>query len=199
MVRGPVEEFIPLSEIPARLSSLQRDPRAERVEAEYRLEVPRPSYAYATHIAVAEIDPQTGQLRIPCYTVAHDCGKIVNPLLVEGQIVGGVVQGIGAVLRERLVYDSHGDLRTRAIMDYVLPGASDVPADFRLWHMETPTSNNPFGMKGVGEGGTIGAHAAIANAVADALRDYDVAVDGSGPFTPTWIMEALDGPLRAGG
>jgi carbon-monoxide dehydrogenase large subunit len=199
MMREPAGEFIPLSEIPARLSSLQRDPPAERIEAEYRLEVPRPSYAYATHIAVVEIDPQTGQLQIPCYTVAHDCGKIVNPLLVEGQIVGGVVQGIGAVLRERLVYDSDGDLRTRAMMDYVLPGASDVPADFRLWHMETPTSNNPFGMKGVGEGGTIGAHAAIANAVADALRDYDVAVNGSGPFTPTWIMEILNGPLRAGG
>jgi carbon-monoxide dehydrogenase large subunit len=199
MVPEPMEEFIPLSEIPNRLASLRREPQTEKIEAEYRLEVPRPSYAYATHIAVVEIDPQTGQLQIPRYTVAHDCGKIVNPLLVEGQIVGGVVQGIGAVLRERLVYDSDGDLRTRAMMDYVLPGASDVPADFRFWHMETPTSNNPFGMKGVGEGGTIGAHAAIVNAVADALRDYDVAVDGSGPFTPTWIMEALNGPLRAGG
>jgi carbon-monoxide dehydrogenase large subunit len=199
MVPEPMEEFIPLSEIPDRLASLRREPQTEKIEAEYRLEVPRPSYAYATHIAVVEIDPQTGRLQIPRYTVAHDCGKIVNPLLVEGQIVGGVVQGIGAVLRERLVYDSDGDLQTRAMMDYVLPGASDVPADFRFWHMETPTSNNPFGMKGVGEGGTIGAHAAIANAVADALRDYDVAVDGSGPFTPTWIMEALNGPLRAGG
>jgi len=107
------------------------------------------------------------------------------------------VQGIGAVLREKVVYDAEGNLQTRAMMDYVLPGASDVPADFRLWHMETPTSLNPFGMRGVGEGGTIGAHAAMANAVADALRDYDVAVDESGPFNPTWIMEALNRPLRA--
>jgi carbon-monoxide dehydrogenase large subunit len=107
-----------------------------------------------------------------------------------------VVQGIGAVLRERIAYDSEGRLQTRALMDYVLPGASDAPADFRLWHMETPTSFNPFGMRGIGEGGSIGAHAAMANAVADALRDYDVAVDGSGPFTPAWILESLDRPLR---
>jgi carbon-monoxide dehydrogenase large subunit len=148
------------------------------------------------HIAVVEIDPQTGELKIPRCCVAHDCGKIVNPLLVEGQIVGGVVQGVGAVLREQVLYDSDGRLQTRVLMDYVLPGASDVPADFKLWHMETPTSFNPFGMRGVGEGGNIGAHAAVANAVADALRDYDVAVDGSEPFTPSWIMEALSRPLR---
>jgi carbon-monoxide dehydrogenase large subunit len=192
----PVEDFIPLSEVSARLASLRGNTEPETIEAKYRLEVPRPSYSYAAHIAVVEIDPQTGRIEIPRYTVAHDCGKVVNPLLVEGQIVGGVVQGIGAVLRERLAYDSDGKLLTRAMMDYVLPGASDVPADFRLWHMETPTSFNPFGMRGVGEGGTIGAHAAIANAVADALRDYDVSVDGSGPFTPTWVVEALNRPLR---
>jgi aerobic carbon-monoxide dehydrogenase large subunit len=192
-VPEPAQEFIPLSEIPARLASLQGKSEPQQIEATYRLEVPRPSYAYATHIAVVEIDPETGKIEIRRYTVAHDCGRVVNPLLVEGQIIGGVVQGIGAVLREQLVYDSGGDLRTRAIMDYVLPGASDPPADFRLWHMEIPTSVNPFGMRGVGEGGTIGAHAAIANAIADALRDYDVAVDGSGPFTPSWIMEALNG------
>jgi carbon-monoxide dehydrogenase large subunit len=192
VVSGPAEEFIPLSAIPARLASLRRDAEPQRIEAKSRVEIPKPSYAYATHIAVVEIDPETGRITIPRYVVAHDCGKIVNPLLVEGQIVGGVVQGIGEVLREKIVYDSDGNLQTRAMMDYVLPGASDVPAEFKLWHMETPTSFNPFGMRGVGEGGTIGAHAAVANAVADALRDYDVAVDGSGPFTPTWVMEALN-------
>jgi carbon-monoxide dehydrogenase large subunit len=197
MISEPAEEFIPLSEIPARLASLRGDLAPTRIEAKHRIEVPRPSYAYAAHIAVVEIDPQTGQLKIPRYVVAHDCGKIVNPLLVEGQIVGGVVQGIGAVLREQLVYDANGRLQTNAMMDYVLPGASDVPADFKLWHMETPTSFNPFGMRGVGEGGSIGAHAAMANAVVDALRDYDVAVDGSGPFTPSWIMEVLSKPPRS--
>ncbi len=193
-IPGPAEEFIPLSEIPARLASLNGQRQPEKIEAKHRIEIPRPSYSYATHIAVVEIDPETGSLKIPRYCVAHDCGRIVNPMLVEGQIVGGVVQGIGAVLRENIVYDPDGRLQTRALMDYVLPGASDAPADFRLWHMETPTSFNPFGIRGVGEGGTIGAHAAVANAVADALRDYDVAVDGSGPFTPTWILEALSRP-----
>jgi len=192
----PADELIPLSEIPARLASLRRELENKKIEAKFRIEIPRPSYSYATHVAVVEIDPQTGQLEIPRYVVAHDCGRIVNPLLVDGQIAGGVVQGIGEVLRERLVYDSDGQLQTRAMMDYVLPGASDAPADFKVWHMETPTSFNPFGMRGVGEGGTIGAQAAVANAVADALRDYDIAVDGSGPFTPTWILEVIDRPIR---
>ncbi len=196
VILGPPREFIPLQEIPARLASLRGNREPGIIEAKHRIEIPRPSYSYATHIAVVEIDPETGSLKIPRYVVAHDCGRIVNPLLVEGQIVGGVVQGIGAVLREHVVYDSDGHLQTRAMMDYVLPGASDVPADFKLWHMETPSSFNPFGIRGVGEGGSIGAHAAVANAVADALRDYDVAVDGSGPFTPTWIMEALSRPPR---
>jgi carbon-monoxide dehydrogenase large subunit len=196
-ISKPVDEFIAPSEIPARLASLRGELEPRRIEASHRLQIPKPSYSYATHVAVVEIDPETGQLKIPRYIVAHDCGRIVNPLLVEGQIVGGVVQGIGEVLREQLAYASDGQLKTRAMMDYVLPGANDCPAEFKLWHMETPTSFNPFGMRGVGEGGTIGSHAAIANAVADALRDYGVAVDGSGPFTPTWIMEALEG-LHAG-
>jgi aerobic carbon-monoxide dehydrogenase large subunit len=196
LIPEPAEEFIPLSEIPARLASLRGNLEPERIEARHRIEIPRPSYSYAAHIAVVEIDPLTGALKIPRYVVAHDCGKVINPLLVEGQIVGGVVQGIGAVLREKIVYDKDGQPQTRALMDYVLPGASDAPEDFKLWHMETPTSFNPFGMRGVGEGGTIGAHAAMANAVADALRDYEVAVDGSGPFTPSWIMEALSRPAR---
>lgn len=197
LISGSVEEFIPLSEIPARLASLFGKLESEKIEAKHRIEIPRPAYSYATHIAVVEIDPETGSLKIPRYVVAHDCGRIVNPMLVEGQIVGGVVQGIGEVLRENVVYDSEGHLLTRALMDYVLPGASDAPPDFKLWHMETPTSFNPFGIRGVGEGGTIGAHGAVANAVADALRDYDIGVDGSGPFTPTWLLEALSRPSRS--
>lgn len=186
-----------MEKIPARLASLRQEVEPLRIEAKSRLEIPKPSYSYATHIAAVEIDPQTGAIRIPRYAVAHDCGRIVNPLLVEGQIVGGTVQGIGEVLRENVVYDSAGRLQTRAMMDYVLPGASDAPAEFRLFHMETPTSFNPFGMRGVGEGGTIGAQAAMANAVADALRDYDIGVDGSGPFTPSWVLDALGRPLSS--
>jgi carbon-monoxide dehydrogenase large subunit len=193
-ILGLAEEFIPLAEIPARLASLCGKREPEKIETKHRIELPKPSYSYATHIAIVEIDPEIGSLKIPRYSVAHDCGRIVNPMLVEGQIVGGTVQGIGAVLRENVVYDPTGNLQTRALMDYVLPGASDAPQDFRLWHMETPTGFNPFGIRGVGEGGSIGAHGAVANAVSDALRDYDVAVDGSGPFTPTWILNAISRP-----
>jgi carbon-monoxide dehydrogenase large subunit len=182
-----------------RLASRHKVSNPEAIEASFRIDVAHPSYAHAAHIAVVEIDPQTGQLEIQRYAVAHDCGRVANPLLVEGQIVGGVVQGIGAVLREKLVYDQSGFLETRALMDYVLPGAGDLPADFRLWHMETPTRFNPFGMRGAGEGGCTGAHAAVANAVAHALRDYDIRMDESGPFTPTWVIDALDRPLRASG
>ena len=84
------------------------------------------------------------------------------------------------------------------MMDYVLPGACDAPTEFKLAHMETPTSFNPFGMRGIGEGGTIGAHGALASAVTDALRDYHIAADGSGPYTPSWIMEALSRARSAG-
>jgi carbon-monoxide dehydrogenase large subunit len=196
VIADSAEEFIPLAEIPARLAALRREAEPVRIETSSRLEIPRPSYSYATHIAVVEIDPETGAIRIPRYVVSHDCGRIVNPLLVEGQIVGGTVQGIGEVLRENVAYDSGGRLQTRALMDYVLPGASDAPAEFKLHHVETPTSFNPFGMRGVGEGGTIGAHAAVATAVADALRDYDLGVDGSGPFTPSRVMEVLSRPLN---
>src|SRR5579863_87628 len=186
-----------MAEVPARLASLRGRSEPEGMKARCRLEIPKPAYSYATHIALVQIDPETGRLEIPRYVVAHDCGRIVNSMLVEGQIVGGTVQGIGAVLRERLVYDADGQLRTGALMDYVLPGACDAPADFKLWHMETPTSFNPYGIRGIGEGGCIGAHGAMANAVADALRDYDIAVDGSGPFTPSWVLDALSKPKRA--
>jgi carbon-monoxide dehydrogenase large subunit len=199
LLPGSTDEFIPLSEIPARLATLRGQSEPAGIEARCRLEIPKPAYSYATHIAVVEIDPETGHLEIPRYVVAHDCGRIVNPMLVEGQIVGGTVQGIGAVLRERLPYDAAGQPQTRALMDYVLPGACDAPAEFKLWHMETPTSFNPYGIRGIGEGGSIGAHGAVANAVADALRDYDAAVDGSGPFTPSWILEAVSRPKRVPG
>jgi len=106
-------------------------------------------------------------------------------VLLDVHLPGGGGQAVVQAIKA-----SHPSVRFLAL------SASDAPEDFKLWHMETPTSFNPFGMRGVGEGGTIGAHAAMANAVADALRDYDVAVDGSGPFTPTWMMEALSRPLR---
>jgi carbon-monoxide dehydrogenase large subunit len=189
-----LSEFIELAEIPARLAKLRGESEPIAIESKARINIPKPSYSYATHIAIVEIDPEIGRIRIPRYVVTHDCGRIINPMLVDGQIVGGTVQGIGEVLRENLVYDSVGNLQTRAMMDYVLPGVSDMPEDFKVWHMETPTSFNSFGARGVGEGGTIGAFGAMACAVADALRDYEIEIEGSGPFTPSWVLRVLNRP-----
>jgi carbon-monoxide dehydrogenase large subunit len=105
------------------------------------------------------------------YAIAHDCGVVVNPLLLEGQITGGAAQGLGGILLEGFVYDSEGQLLTASLMDYALPRADDVP-DFRLIHLHSPSPLNPLGVKGVGEGGAIGPPAAIANAVSDALAPF---------------------------
>ena len=158
----------------------------------------QPSYSYATHVAVVEIDPETGQ---PQDSALHRRARLrKNREPSVGRRANRRRSGSGhrrGIARTAWSTIPDGHLQTQAMMDYVLPGASDVPADFRLWHMETPTSFNPFGMRGVGEGGSIGAHAAMANAVADACAITMLPVDGSGPFTPTWIMEALSRPLRA--
>jgi carbon-monoxide dehydrogenase large subunit len=162
-----------------------------RIEALARIEDIKPSYSYATHIAVVEIDTETFEISIPRYVVAHDCGAMINPLLVEGQIVGGVVQGLGGILREHLAYDKGGRLLTTRLMDYVLPGVTDLPVDFRLSHLETPSSFAPNNVRGVGEGGVTGCLAAIATGVADALRSSGVRNPGYGPFLPHHILRML--------
>src|SRR2546428_14137565 len=116
----------------------------------------------ATHLAVVEVDPSTCAVRVLRYVVVEDCGRIINPLIVEGQAIGGVVQGIGAALLEELVYAADGQLLTATLMDYLVPPAGDVPA------IEVPPAGRasptpPGGVQGVGEGGTIGAPAAVPN------------------------------------
>jgi len=124
---------------------------------------------------VVEVDRETGRVAIRRYALVEDCGPLINPLLVEGQIHGAVVQGIGEALLERVVHDEDGQLLTATLMDYALPKADDAPA-FEIGHLETPSPVTPGGVKGMGEGGTIGAPAAIANAVADALKGRGVRV-----------------------
>jgi len=130
---------------------------------------PGPTFSGAVHVAVVEVDPETGRVRILRYALVEDCGPLVNPTIVEGQIHGAVAQGIGEALLEEVVYDADGQLLTGTLMDYALPKAGDVPA-IETGHRETPSPLMPGGVKGMGEGGTIGAPAAIANAVADAVR-----------------------------
>jgi aerobic carbon-monoxide dehydrogenase large subunit len=192
-VTGPLlaDDRIPLTAIPARLAAHDLD---TPIEASARLDDIRPTYSYASHVAVVEIDAETFQISVPRYVVAHDVGAVINPLLVEGQIVGGVVQGLGGILREHLAYADSGRLKPGQLMDYVLPGAGDLPVDFRISHIETPSSFAPHDVRGVGEGGVTGCHGAIATAVADALRHLGVAVAGSGPYLPSSLLAAAVSP-----
>lgn len=129
------------------------------------------SYASGLHIAWVDVDLDTGRVRVVDYGVAHDCGIVINPLNVEGQVRGGTVQGFGAALLEELIYDEWGQLRTGSLMDYLVPLASDV-VDFTIEHQETPAPNVPLGAKGCGEAGIIAPPAAIVNAVANAIGQH---------------------------
>ena len=146
---------------------------APGLEATVYFDPPGPIFSGAVHIAVVEIDPETGRVKPIRYVVVEDCGRVINPLLTEGQIHGAVAQGIGEALLESIVYDADGQLVTGTLMDYALPRADDVPR-VDVAHVETPSPLTPGGVKGMGEGGTIGAPAAVVNAVADALRHLDV-------------------------
>ncbi len=151
---------------------------------------PDATYPNGTHIAEVEIDPDTGVTALTRYTVCDDFGRAVNPLLLEGQVHGGVVQGIGQALHERTVYDAEGQLLTASFMDYALPRAEDVPF-LRFETRNVPSTTNPLGIKGAGEAGSIGSCPAVMNAVVDALdrghglRDIDM------PATPHAIRKAL--------
>src|SRR4029077_15028011 len=126
------------------------------------------SMSSGAHAAVVEIDRATGALRILRYSAVDDAGTIVNPLLVHGQVVGGIVQGIGQCLTEEVVHDDTGQPRTASLLDYGLPTAAEIPP-LRLEEVASPSPLNPLGAKGAGEGGATGALPALANAVADAL------------------------------
>jgi carbon-monoxide dehydrogenase large subunit len=129
-------------------------------------------FSNACHICTVEIDPVTGRVGVLRYVVSEDCGVMINPAIVEGQIAGGAVQGIGGALLEHFVYDEQGNPLTTTFLDYLLPTAADVPT-IEYGHIETPAST-PGHHKGVGEGGAIGAPAAVANAVNDALAPFGI-------------------------
>ena len=143
------------------------------LSATYFFEPKNFTFPFGTHVCVVEIDKETGETRIVKYVAVDDCGKVINPLLVDGQIHGGIVQSIGQALYEEVVYDDQGQLVTGELMDYALPKASQLPW-FETDRTETPSPVNPLGVKGVGEAGTIGATPAIVNAVIDALSPYGV-------------------------
>jgi carbon-monoxide dehydrogenase large subunit len=129
----------------------------------------------ATHLAVVEVDPATCVVRVLRHVVVEDCGRVINPMIARGQTIGGVAQGIGAALLEEVVYDPDGQLLTGSLMDYLIPTAGEVPA-IEVIHLDRPSPTTLGGFKGVGEGGTIGAPAAVANAITDALAPFNVEI-----------------------
>jgi carbon-monoxide dehydrogenase large subunit len=162
-----------------------------------RYEAPDPgSFSSAMHAARVEIDPETGAVTVLDYAVVEDCGKIVNPMIVDGQIHGGVAQGVGGALLEHLVYDERGQLVTTSFMDYLLPTALEVP-EMSIVHLESPSPHTLGGWKGMGEGGAINAPAAVVSAVNDALARGGAPPANHTPLTPEWVAGRLREPSGA--
>jgi carbon-monoxide dehydrogenase large subunit len=143
-------------------------------------------FGFGMHAAVVEVDEATCDVRILDYVVGHDCGRIINPTIVDGQLYGGIAQGIGGALYERMAYDEQGQLLNASFMDFLMPYATELPEPV-LFHTETPSPNNVLGVKGVGEAGTIPVAGAIANAVSDAIG---IQVDTM-PISPSQIFELM--------
>lgn len=147
------------------------------------------AWANATHAAVVKVEVDTGDVEILDYVVVHDCGRIINPLIVEGQVHGGVAHGVGGALYEHLVYSREGQPLSGTFMDYLVPSATEIP-DITVEHFESPSPSMPLGVKGVGEGGCIGPPAAIANAVTNALAEYGIEIDTT-PITPAALRRLI--------
>jgi aerobic carbon-monoxide dehydrogenase large subunit len=144
----------------------------------------------ATHVATVEIDPETYEVRVERFVVAEDCGRLVNPLIVDGQVHGGVAQGIGAALYEEVIYDERGQVTTGSLVDYLVPSACEIPP-MLVVHLESESPTTLGGFRGMGEGGTIGAPAAVANAVADALAPLGIEINEL-PATPERLFRLIE-------
>ena len=192
-VRGSPDRAVPFASIvQACLPTFQGSARIDAdLEVTTYQGVPTVTYASAVHVARVEVDPETGRVRLLRYVVAHDCGRVVNPMLVDGQIHGGVAQGVGGGLGEEIVYDAAGQLLTGSLMDYALPRADELPF-IETVHLEHPSPRNALEVKGVGEGGAISPPAALANAIEDALAPFGVRIT-EGPVTPARIVALLRG------
>jgi carbon-monoxide dehydrogenase large subunit len=155
------------------------------------------SFPHGTHLCAAEVDTETGMVTIRSYVAVDDCGKVINPLIVEGQVHGGIAQGIGQALYEEGVYDDDGNLVTTTLADYLIPSAADLPV-FVTDRTETPATTNPLGVKGIGEAGTIASTPAVVNAIIDALRPFGIN-DITMPCTPERVWRAIQNAQGNGG
>ena len=157
--------------------------------ATYQPAVDTGVFTYSTQVVVVAVDPDTGKVDLLDYAVIEDCGTLVNPMIVDGQIIGGIAQGIGTALFEEIPYDAQGQPLATTFADYLLPGAAEIPT-IRIGHMVTPTPHTEYGMKGMGEGGAIAPPAAIANAIRDALMQFGAQINET-PMTPPRVRRAI--------
>ena len=188
------ERSVPLARITrAALQHPEELPPGEEpgleISGTYQPEISTGAFSYATHAVKLAVDTGTGQVELLDYVVVHDCGTIVNPMIVEGQIVGGVAQGIGTALLEEVPFDGNGQPLASTFMDYIVPGPVEVP-DVRVDHLVHPSPYTRYGIKGMGEGGAIGAPAAVLNGINDALRPLGVSVNET-PMTPARLLAAI--------
>jgi carbon-monoxide dehydrogenase large subunit len=203
MVRGAPDRAIPLGELARKANPLRgavRPGTEPGLEATSYFGPDRSSTASGVHAMIVEVDAETAMLEVKRYVVVHDCGKVINPMIVEGQIHGGVAHGIGNAFYEQLVYDENGQLKTASFMDYLLPTALDVP-EIETAHVETPSPLNPLGVKGVGEAGAIPVGALYAQAIEDALGEFGIEILEM-PMSPNRLFELLveaGGRLEGGG
>jgi carbon-monoxide dehydrogenase large subunit len=190
-VKGVPTRSLPFAEI-AQLAYFGHDMLppgvSPGIEAVTRFKAPPLTFCNACHICTCEVDLATGQVRLLRYVVSEDCGQMINPKIVEGQIFGGVAQGIGGVLYEHMVYDEYGNPLASTFADYLVPTAMEIPP-IECGHIES-AAGNPLGVKGVGEGGAVASPAAVHNAVADALAPLGVELRGT-PLGPRQILDAL--------
>ena len=161
------------------------------LEARYYFETHDAPFAYGVHLAEVEVEAETGAVGVRRYLVVNDCGRQINPMIVEGQIVGGIAQGVGGALFEELVYDEDGQMLNANLLDYQLPTSLDLP-NVEISHDESPSPLNPLGAKGIGEGGAIAAHAVIASAVEDALAHTGARVRET-PLRPGTVWKLMHG------
>jgi carbon-monoxide dehydrogenase large subunit len=190
-VKGSPERAMPLAAVAFEAFTAHNlpDGMEPNLEASSHFDPTNFTFPFGTHLAVVEVDTETGRVDLVRYAAVDDCGNQINPLIVEGQIHGGIVQGVAQALWEEAVYDGDGNLVTASLMDYLVPSAAEVPS-FETATTVTPSPSNPMGVKGVGEAGTIGAAPAVINAVCDALGPYGV-THIEMPATPERVWQAI--------
>jgi carbon-monoxide dehydrogenase large subunit len=197
-VKGSPDRSLPLAAIAFEAFTAHNLPDGlePNLEAQVHYDPPNFSWPFGTHICVVEVDTETGGVDVLQYAAVDDCGVQINPMIVDGQVHGGIVQGLAQALFEEAVYDSDGNLKTSTLADYLVPAASDVPS-LTLGHTVTPSPTNQLGVKGIGEAGTIGAAPAVINAIVDALRGLGVR-DIPMPASPFNVWRAIHEGVPAG-